>query len=78
MVDEAEATFRRLATMPGLGERFEVDNPALRGLRRAPISGFRNHIIYYQTPDDAIVVVRVIHAARDTGLIFGGADEPEG
>ena len=77
-LDEAEATFRRLAMMPGLGERFEVDNPDLHGLRRASISGFRNHIVYYRAPDDAIVVVRVIHVARDIGLIFGAMEEPGG
>jgi toxin ParE1/3/4 len=77
-LNEAEATFLRLATIPGLGEPFEAGNPSLRGLRRTSISGFRNHVVYYQPRDEAIVVVRVIHAARDIGPIFGMADEPGG
>jgi plasmid stabilization system protein ParE len=33
---QAEATFTRLASMPGMGAGYEHDHPALAGLRFAP------------------------------------------
>ncbi|MFI5455275.1 MAG: type II toxin-antitoxin system RelE/ParE family toxin [Isosphaerales bacterium] len=36
----AEATFRQLASMPGLGERFETDNALYQDLRCFSISRF--------------------------------------
>jgi toxin ParE1/3/4 len=72
---EAEATFRRLAAMPGLGESYETSIPNTKGLRCSRISGFPSHLVFYQSTDREIIVVRVLHGARDLGPIFGGADD---
>ncbi len=79
---EAEATMIRLARMPGLGERYEPDEPLYAGLRYCRISRFRNYIIFYKPIPDGIEVYRVLHGARDIdGLLaneFGApTDEPE-
>ncbi len=70
-LDAAEATFGRLAVTPGIGEPVETRDPLVRGLRCSSISGFPNHLIfYYRSSDDEMVVVRVLHGARDLGRIF--------
>jgi toxin ParE1/3/4 len=72
----AEATFRQLASMPGIGEPFESKNPAFEGLRCMPISRFPNHIVYYKPLSDGIVVYRLLHGAsdRDAAIENEGAE----
>jgi toxin ParE1/3/4 len=36
----------------------------LKGLRRYPIRGFRNHLLYYLADAERVLVVRVLHGAR--------------
>jgi toxin ParE1/3/4 len=76
---EAQATFDRLADMPGMGVRFEADDPAYGELRFFPISKFRSYIVFYRPLADGIEVVRVLHGARDIGAVlaeeFGVAEE---
>jgi toxin ParE1/3/4 len=67
----AEAIFRQLASMPGLGERYETDNPLFQDLRCFPIPKFPSHIVYYKSVPDGFVVIRVLHGARDIDRIFG-------
>ena len=74
-LDEADATFERLASMPGLGARFDPDSPALGELRFFPVSRFRNHIVFYRPVEGGIEVLRVLHGARD---IQGVLDEEFG
>jgi toxin ParE1/3/4 len=88
--DQAEATFLRLAGMPGLGARFEHEHPALAELRFFPVSRFKNYLVFYRPIADGIEVARVLHGARDIhGILsqeFGigeddgddGADEDDG
>jgi toxin ParE1/3/4 len=83
---EAEATFTRLAGMPGMGNGYEHDHPALAGVRFFPISRFRKYVVFYRQIADGIEIVRVFHGARDIPSIlaeeFGvdgdaSDDEPE-
>lgn len=73
----AEATFWQLAAMPGLGSRYETDNPLYQDLRCFPITKFATRIIYYKPIADGIAVVRVLHGARDVDRVLGREDEPE-
>ena len=75
-LDAAEALFRQLASMPGLGEPFETANPLFQDLRCFPIPKFPSQIVYYKPLRDGIVVIRVLHGARDADRIFG-QDTPE-
>ena len=76
-LDAAEATFRMLASMPGLGQGHESENPLYQDLRCFPISKFRAHVVYYKPLADGIIVIRVVHGARDLDQVFGQEDEAE-
>jgi hypothetical protein len=39
-------------------------------LRRAPVKGFMNYLLFYIPRSGGIDVVRVLHAARDIESIF--------
>jgi toxin ParE1/3/4 len=67
---QAEATFDRLASMPGIGTSYEHDHSALAGLRDFPISGFRKYLVFYRSTDDGIEVVRILHGARDIHIVL--------
>lgn len=80
---EAEATFRRLAGMPGLGARYDSNRPDLADIRYLPISRFRNWIVFYRPTSEGIEVVRVLHGTRDLGAAlseefgaFEAGDDP--
>ena len=61
----------RLAEMPGLGSRRDFSNPILVDIRSWIIKGFPNHLIFYRPTTRGIEVVRVLHGARDLGLLLG-------
>jgi toxin ParE1/3/4 len=62
---EAEATFTRLAKMPGMGARYEPHEPLYAGLRYFPVSRFRDYLVFYRPLRDGIEVFRVLHGARN-------------
>jgi toxin ParE1/3/4 len=80
---QAEATFARLAGMPGIGTPYEPDEPVYAEIRYTPISHFRDYIIFYRPIPDGIEVYRVLHGARDIsgilaeefGIAGNGGDE---
>ncbi len=75
---QTEATFTRLAGMPGIGASYEHEHPALTGLRVFPVSRFKKYIVFYRPVADGIEILRVLHGARDFhGLLGEGFDLPE-
>ena len=70
---QAEATFDRLAGKPGIGTRYEPDEPLYGDLRYFPVARFRDDIIFYRPIPGGIEVYRVLHGARDIHGIL--ADE---
>lgn len=67
---QAEATFQRLARMPGMGTRYEPDEPLYAELRYFPISRFRLYLVFYRSVPGGIEVLRVLHGARDINGIL--------
>jgi len=67
---QAEATFARLATMPGTGTRYEPDEPLHADLRYCPVSRFRKYLVFYRPVPGGIEVLRVLHGARDIAGIL--------
>lgn len=67
---QAEATFARLARMPGLGTRYEPDEPLHADLRYFPIARFRKYLFFYRPVPGGIEVLRVLHGARDIAGIL--------
>jgi toxin ParE1/3/4 len=82
---QAEATFARLASMPGMGARYEPDEPLYADLRDFPVSRFRDYLVFYRPIPGGIEVYRVLHGARDIhgilaeefGVEDAGDDEEE-
>jgi toxin ParE1/3/4 len=77
-LDAAEALFCQLASMPGIGQLYETTNPLYQDLRCFPVPKFPSHIVYYKPLADGIIVIRVLHGARDIDRIFAEEETPEG
>lgn len=60
-----------VAAMPGAGTEVSPRDPALAGMRRIVVAGFRNHVIYYLPRKRALEIVRVLHGARDRDRLLG-------
>jgi len=67
---QAEATFQRLARMPGIGTRYEPNEPLYADLRYFPVSRFRMYLVFYRPVPGGIEVLRVLHGARDIHRIL--------
>jgi toxin ParE1/3/4 len=67
----AESTFQRLAGMPGIGTRYELENAAFGELRFFPVSSrFKKYLVFYRAVADGIEIARVLHGARDLPAIL--------
>jgi toxin ParE1/3/4 len=67
---QVEATFTRLAGMPGIGTHYDLDHPALAELRFFPVARFRKYLVFYRPVPGGIEVLRVLHGARDIDSIL--------
>ena len=68
--DAASVTFGKIASMPGIGERWPSVNPRLAELRVWRIEGFENHLIFYRIADNDIEIIRITHAAHDIDRVL--------
>jgi toxin ParE1/3/4 len=66
-----QSTFETLANMPKLGSLCEFRKSALRRIRRWPVKGFENWMIFYQPRRNGVEIVHVIHGARDIESLLG-------
>ncbi len=66
----AEQCFALLLQNPFLGRERPVRIPRLWGLRCFGIPGYRNYLVCYSVDADAVVVLRVIHGARDIEAVL--------
>lgn len=69
-MDAARRSFERLRKTPAIGSPCEFLNPIWAGLRRWPITGFSNYLVFYTYRATRIEIVRVLHGARDIDAIF--------
>lgn len=69
-VDAVEATVRRLAKNPALGQARDFERSELTELRYFAVKGFTKHLVFYRPLASGIEVVRVLHGARDLGALF--------
>lgn len=60
LIDEFSGTYMQLSANPGMGQRVERLSP---DIRRFPVR--TNYIIFYEPIPDGILIVRVLHAARN-------------
>ncbi|BAZ27907.1 plasmid stabilization system [Cylindrospermum sp. NIES-4074] len=66
----AEATFRQLGKMPGIGKLCQFSNPNLAGIRQQVIQGFKKYLIFYIYSDSGVEILRVIYGGRDIETIL--------
>jgi toxin ParE1/3/4 len=66
-VDE---TCALLIKQPRIGGFYDSGISELAGLRRIPVKGFENYLIFYLPHSGGIDVIRVIHGARDIENLF--------
>lgn len=64
-VDAVETSIHELADQPKLGPLVQLKNPQLARMRFWRVKGFPNHLIFYQEFDGDLVIVRVLHGARE-------------
>lgn len=64
-MDKLFDRFGMLVRQPLIGEACDDLAP---NLRYFPVG---NYVIYYQPTDDGVVIVRVVHGARDVNALFG-------
>jgi toxin ParE1/3/4 len=67
---ESEATFARLASMPGMGRRYELDEPLYADLGYFPVSRFRIYLVFYRPIAGGIEVLNVLSGARAIASIL--------
>jgi toxin ParE1/3/4 len=65
-----EGTAGLISRYPAIGRKCDFGISRLSGMRRIPVKGFRQVIIFYVTTGKAIEVIRVLHGARDIDSIF--------
>jgi toxin ParE1/3/4 len=70
-LDATQSTFEALAKMPKLGVLCAFRSPALRRIRRWPVRGFENWLIFYQVRRNGVEIVHLIHGARDIESLLG-------
>jgi toxin ParE1/3/4 len=66
------STLLRMVRAPNAGSPCSFNAVKLRGTRRVAVSGFPKHLVFYQSQGDEIVVLRVVHGARDLESLFPG------
>jgi toxin ParE1/3/4 len=70
-LESLQNTFESLAKMPKLGVLCTFESAALRRLRRWPVKGFENWLIFYLPRRDGVEIVHEIHGARDIESLLG-------
>jgi len=71
-LDATQSTFEALAKMPKLGSLCAFRKPALRRIRRWPVKGFENWLIFYQARRNGVEIVHLIHGARGIESLLDG------
>jgi toxin ParE1/3/4 len=71
-LEATQNTFEALAKMPKLGVLCAFRSPALRRLRRWPVRGFENWLIFYLPRRNGVEIVHLIHGARDIESLLDG------
>ncbi len=59
---------------PEAGPRSRHQAQGLQGLRRWPVPGFENYLVFYRLAGDWVEIVRVLHGARDIDALLGAEE----
>lgn len=64
------STVRNIVRQPASGSRCAFQSPELRDLRRAAISNFPKHLVFYRSEGEEVFILRIVHGARDLERLF--------
>lgn len=64
------AALLRIAQSPHTGVPCSFKYEELRGTRRVAVTDFPKHLIFYQLREYEVLVLRVVHGARDLESLF--------
>jgi toxin ParE1/3/4 len=70
-LSRAEASFDDLLKQPKMGAPLILRRSELNGLRKWHVKDFDNILIFYLPRHDGVLIVRVLHAARDWWRLLG-------
>ena len=59
------ASLAAMSRAPNAGSPCRFNAEELKDTRRVPVAGFPKHLIFYRCDGDAVLILRVIHGARD-------------
>ena len=68
--DAVDATCRHLARWPESGALYDSRRKRVRVVRLFPVRGFDRHLVFYRVENDTIVIVRILHSARNIPRIL--------
>jgi toxin ParE1/3/4 len=68
--EAVETTCELLATMPDIGATRDFRSPRFSGLRMFPVKRHDNYLIFYKATEEELLIVRVLHGARDITTLF--------
>lgn len=71
-----EQTLENLLVMPGMGTAWPSEKPRLKKVRRRPVHGFRNYLVFYRPAHGAIEVLHLFHGAQNIADILD-QEEPD-
>ena len=60
-----------LVEMPSMGSPVRVPSIKDRNLRKWPVTGFPNALIFYRELSDSVEIVRVLNASQNWWLLLG-------
>lgn len=64
------STLLRMAASPACGAPCSFKAVELEGVRRMPVPRFPRHLVFYRFRDQELVVLRIVHGARDLESLF--------
>lgn len=70
-----EKSTETLIGFPARGVLCPFLHADLKDIRRIPVIGFENWLIFYRVAGDGVEVVRILHGARDIAAILGEPEE---
>lgn len=71
-LDSFSETTARLLDLPKMGRERKFAHIELVGLREFPLIGFENFLVFYRENKEGILVIRLLHKARNLQAIFSG------
>jgi toxin ParE1/3/4 len=69
-----EETYDLVLAHPEAGRLYSSDHPALSELRVFRVRRFDRYLVFYESSDEVVRVIRVLHGSRDLWTILGLTD----